>query len=131
MDASTTETIETAFKNIATIKGAGNSVQATLSWLIGNQDNWLLFFDNADDPQLNLSQFFPKCNHGNIIITSQNHALRQHGEHFEVSAVEESDPVTLLLKSSLSETTPTNELLATDIVKVSREYIHQNNFLTL
>ncbi|KAF7371243.1 FabD/lysophospholipase-like protein [Mycena sanguinolenta] len=118
VDASTTETIETGLKNIAARKQSGDSVPDALSWLIDNQEEWLLFFDNADDPNINLNQFFPKCNHGNIIITSRNPNLRGYGAHSPVSNMEESDAVILLLKSAQQEASEANEVLALDIVKI-------------
>ncbi|KAF7371238.1 FabD/lysophospholipase-like protein [Mycena sanguinolenta] len=117
MDASATETIETGIKNMAATKQAGTSVQDALSWLINNQGEWLLLFDNADDPEINLNQFFPKCNHGNIIITSRNPNLRVYGAHSQVSDMEESDAVILLLKSAQQEASETNQVLALYIVK--------------
>ncbi|KAJ6471970.1 hypothetical protein C8R45DRAFT_836222 [Mycena sanguinolenta] len=55
VDASTTETIETGLKNIASTMQTGNSVQDAMSWLVGTQEEWLLLFENADDFELNLS----------------------------------------------------------------------------
>ncbi|KAJ7187723.1 hypothetical protein B0H12DRAFT_1307721, partial [Mycena haematopus] len=91
--------------------------QDGLQWLCHNQDNWLLFFDNADDPQINLHHFLLDCKHGNIIITSRNPVLRAYGEYSEVSDMEELDAVALLLKSAQQEVSPSNELLALEIVK--------------
>ncbi|KAJ6450482.1 hypothetical protein C8R45DRAFT_1083915 [Mycena sanguinolenta] len=118
VDASNTDTIETALRNIAMTKKAGNSWKDILFWLASRHEEWLLFFDNADDPQINLNQFFPKCGHGNIIITSRNPNLRVYGGHSHVSDMEESDAVALLLKSAQYATSATNETLATEIVKV-------------
>ncbi|KAJ6450506.1 hypothetical protein C8R45DRAFT_1127834 [Mycena sanguinolenta] len=118
VDASNTDTIETGLRNIAMTKKAGNSWQDTLFWLANRHQEWLLFFDNADDPQINLNQFFPKCDHGNIIITSRNPNLRVYGGHSKVSDMEESDAVALLLKSAECTTSATNETLTARIVKV-------------
>ncbi|KAF7371255.1 FabD/lysophospholipase-like protein [Mycena sanguinolenta] len=117
VDASTTETIETSLKNLATAKQTGNSMQDGVNWLLSSQEEWLLFFDNADDPEINLNQFFPKCNHGNIIITTRNPNLRFYGGHSQVSNMEELDAVTLLLNSAHQEMSEPNKLLALDIVK--------------
>ncbi|KAF7340683.1 FabD/lysophospholipase-like protein [Mycena sanguinolenta] len=117
VDASNPDTIEAGLKNIAMTKQAGNSFQDGLIWLASKPEEWLLFFDNADDPTVNLNQFFPKCNHGNVIITSRNHGARIHGAHSEVSNMEESDAVALLLKCAHYETSSTNEPLAAEIVK--------------
>ncbi|KAJ6472006.1 hypothetical protein C8R45DRAFT_1164712, partial [Mycena sanguinolenta] len=117
VDASSIETIETGLKNIASTKQIRNSTQDGLAWLTSNQEEWLLFFDNADDPAINLNQFFPKCKHGNIIITSRNPNLRVYGANSQVSDMEEADAVELLLKSAQQEASGTNKVLASDIVK--------------
>ncbi|KAJ6459278.1 hypothetical protein C8R45DRAFT_1182813 [Mycena sanguinolenta] len=78
---------------------------------------WLLFFDNADDPEINLNQFIPRCNHGNIVVTSRNPNLRGYGESSHVSDMEQSDAVALLLKSAQQVMSAPNQLLAQDIVK--------------
>ncbi|KAF8152045.1 hypothetical protein K438DRAFT_1444841, partial [Mycena galopus ATCC 62051] len=72
IDTSTIETIDAGLKNIAVMKDSGNSQQDGLLWLTSKVKEWLLFFDNADDPSLDLNDFIPACNHGNIIITSRN-----------------------------------------------------------
>lgn len=39
--------------------------------------HWLVIFDNADNINLNLANFFPNCRHGSILITSRNVMLGQ------------------------------------------------------
>ncbi|KAJ7819098.1 hypothetical protein B0H13DRAFT_392731, partial [Mycena leptocephala] len=118
LDASTKETINTGLKEIAVAKNAGNSAQDALKWLVNNHGNWLLFFDNADDPKIDLNTFLPKCNHGNIVITSRNPGLCVYaGLHSPVSDMEETDAVALLLKSAAQEPSSTNEKVAAKIVK--------------
>ncbi|KAF8143480.1 P-loop containing nucleoside triphosphate hydrolase protein [Mycena galopus ATCC 62051] len=120
LDMSTTETIETGFKNMAIKKNVGKSLQDALRWLSDESQGWLLFFDNADDPQINLNEYFPKCNHGSILITSRNPGLGVHaGAHALVSDMEETEAVELLLKSAAQEITLKNKDIAADIVKVS------------
>ncbi|KAJ7728631.1 hypothetical protein B0H16DRAFT_1271519, partial [Mycena metata] len=77
----------------------------------------LLFFDNADDPKMNLNKFFPLCNHGSIIITSRNPGLRVYGEHSPVSDMEEIDAVILLLQSAANKTFEQNLEVAAKIVE--------------
>ncbi|KAF7357130.1 TPR-like protein [Mycena sanguinolenta] len=48
VDASSIESIETGLKNIAA-NGMGNSLQDALTWLAGKHEDWLVFFDNADE----------------------------------------------------------------------------------
>ncbi|KAJ7711373.1 hypothetical protein B0H16DRAFT_1900659 [Mycena metata] len=117
VDTSKVETIETGLKSIAVAKSVGNSAQDALMWLQSNHNNWLLFFDNADDPKINLNDFLPKCNHGNIIITSRKPELRSYGAHTLVSDMEEADATTLLLRRSNKEHSEENLKLATAIVK--------------
>ncbi|KAJ7495148.1 hypothetical protein FB451DRAFT_1477707 [Mycena latifolia] len=112
----TTQTVENSLVNIAVAKKIGNSSQEILQWLTGHKD-WLLFLDNADDPKINLNKFLPRCNHGNILITSRNPQLCVYaGWHYLVSDMEEEDAIELLLKSAALETTSTNKQLAAGIV---------------
>ncbi|KAJ7101194.1 P-loop containing nucleoside triphosphate hydrolase protein [Mycena epipterygia] len=101
IDSSSVETIDTGLKNIANTKTVGESSQDALQWLRSKQDDWLLFFDNADDPKLNLNNYVPQCDHGNILITSRNPGLCVYaGSHFPVSDMEEIEAADLLLKSA-------------------------------
>ncbi|KAJ7714251.1 hypothetical protein B0H16DRAFT_525160 [Mycena metata] len=117
VDTSKVETIETGLKSIAVSKSVGDSVQDALMWLQSNRNKWLLFFDNADDPKINLNDFVPKCNHGNIIITSRNPERRSYGAHTLVSDMEEADATTLLLHRANQESSEENLKLAAEIVK--------------
>ncbi|KAJ7713109.1 hypothetical protein B0H16DRAFT_549601 [Mycena metata] len=117
IDTSKVETIDTGLKGITVSKSVGNSAQDGLMWLQSNHNNWLLFFDNADDPKINLNDFLPKCNHGNIIITSRNPDLRSYGAHTLVSDMEAADATTLLLRRANKESSEENLKLATGIVK--------------
>ncbi|KAJ7852996.1 P-loop containing nucleoside triphosphate hydrolase protein, partial [Mycena leptocephala] len=118
LDASTTATIDTGLKSIATLKNIGSSSQDALKWLATNQEDWLLFYDNADDPKIDLHRFIPQCNYGNIIVTTRNPTLRGYaGAHFAVSDMEEADAVTLLLKSAGEDISSASERIATGIVK--------------
>ncbi|KAJ7930458.1 hypothetical protein B0H13DRAFT_1585234, partial [Mycena leptocephala] len=118
LDSSTAETIDTGLKNIACMKNVGNSSQDALRWLTNRDEDWLVFYDNTDDPKLNLNRFIPQCNHGNIIITTRNPTLRSYaGAQFAVSDMEEMDAVELLLKSAAQDVSLTTENIAAEIVK--------------
>ncbi|KAJ7851277.1 P-loop containing nucleoside triphosphate hydrolase protein [Mycena olivaceomarginata] len=117
IDASTRDTIDAGLQNIALTK-AGNTPQDALNWLQWKHNQWLLLFDNADDPEIDLNPFLPQCDHGNIIITSRNPALRFYsGSDAHVSDMEETDAVKLLLARSAQEITPRNEEMAAKIVQ--------------
>ncbi|KAJ7814557.1 P-loop containing nucleoside triphosphate hydrolase protein, partial [Mycena leptocephala] len=118
LDGSTVETIDTGLKNIASMKNVGNSSQDALQWLAKNREDWLLFYDNTDDPKLNLNSFLPQCTHGNIIITTRNPGLCVYaGANSAVSDMAEGDGLALLLKSAAQDITPVNERMAAEIVK--------------
>ncbi|KAJ7698317.1 P-loop containing nucleoside triphosphate hydrolase protein, partial [Mycena rosella] len=118
VDTSTLETIDTGLKNIAATRNVGMTAHDALEWLSSQPSEWLLLFDNADDPKINLHNFLPHCNHGNILITSRNPGLEVYaGSHFLVSDMEEPDAVKLLLKSAAKEFTTCNQVIAAEIVK--------------
>jgi hypothetical protein len=102
------------------VKNVGSSSQDAFKWLANTPQDWLLFYDNADDPKINLNRFLPRCNHGNVIITSRNPELCVYaGAHSAVSDMDETDAVTLLLKSAAQVNLPVNEKIAAEITKVS------------
>ncbi|KAJ7651884.1 P-loop containing nucleoside triphosphate hydrolase protein [Mycena rosella] len=118
IDTSTLETIDIGLKNIAAARNVGSTADDALQWLSTQSVDWLLLFDNADDPKINLHRFFPPCNHGNILITSRNPGLRVYaGSHSLVSDMEELDAVELLLTSAGENVTPGNKVTAAEIVQ--------------
>ncbi|KAJ7678378.1 P-loop containing nucleoside triphosphate hydrolase protein [Mycena rosella] len=118
IDASTPETIDTGLMNIAVSKNSGSNAQDALQWLSRTAEEWLLIFDNADDPKINLHTYFPRCRHGNIVITSRNPELAVHaGANAAVSDMGETDSVELLLKSAAQDSNPQNREVAREIVK--------------
>ena len=96
------------------------SVDGILRWLAHQQlGEWLLFFDNADDVDLNLNQFFPPCTSGNILVTTRNRELRQlEGSDENVKGMDDEDATNLLLRLSRAEETDENKGLAAQIVQV-------------
>ncbi|KAJ7751736.1 hypothetical protein B0H14DRAFT_3166747 [Mycena olivaceomarginata] len=118
IDTSATDKIDMGLKNIAITKCVGQSSEAALQWLGSKVDNWLLFFDNADDPSIDLNEFLPQYDHGNIIITSRNRELCHYaGSSSLVSDLEEADAVALLLKSARYPLSTQNRQIASEIVK--------------
>ncbi|KAL2832185.1 hypothetical protein BDW59DRAFT_181471 [Aspergillus cavernicola] len=81
-----------------------------LQWLArpGNT-GWLIIFDNIDQysPLQNdnihgydICEFFPKADHGSIMITSRLQRLTELGKSFPVQKLMERDTIQLLLQSS-------------------------------
>lgn len=99
VDAGTVGTLDLSLKKLATAKRAGSTTQDALRRMVA-QTEWLILFRNADDPDINLQQFFPHCAHGSISITSRNPGLRVHApdSHYMLSDMEEADAVALLLR---------------------------------
>jgi hypothetical protein len=102
IDASSAESIAADLQNIALAKGVGDSDDDALQWLSRLIEEWLLFFDNADDTTFNLRDFFPYCSHGNIIVTSRNNETRIHApdprSDSKVSRLTPDDAIDLLFK---------------------------------
>ena len=100
----------------------GQSVDASLRWLVNQRHGqWLLFFDNADEVDLNLKKFFPPCASGNILVTTRNQALRCYttkDSDQNVTGMDRKDATNLLLRLSQAEETDENEELAAQIVQV-------------
>ncbi|KAJ7883820.1 hypothetical protein B0H13DRAFT_2199226, partial [Mycena leptocephala] len=116
LDGSTAEAIDTGLKNIVSMKNVGNSSQDALRWLANKEEDWLMFYDNTDDPKLNLNTFLPQCTHGNIIITTRNPGLCVYaGANSAVSDMEETDAVELLLTSAAQESSPATTKIAAEI----------------
>jgi tetratricopeptide (TPR) repeat protein len=61
--------------------------------------------DNADDPNLDISRFFPNGTHGTIIITSRNPDLQKYGSacSCRIAEMTPEEAVALLLKTAAVE----------------------------
>ncbi|KAJ7278543.1 P-loop containing nucleoside triphosphate hydrolase protein [Mycena rebaudengoi] len=119
LDASTIGTIKSGLKNIALTRSIGSEDDDASRWLASSQDEWLLIFDNSDDPRINLFNHFPQSSRGNILITSRNPELYVHApdSHHRISDMKEDDAVRLLLACSMQPANTETENLARDIVK--------------
>jgi tetratricopeptide (TPR) repeat protein len=85
-------------------------VHAVKRWLSNIPDTWLVIFDNADDPDLDISVYFPVGNRGTILITTRNPDCKVHatdGSWREVSGMQTDEAISLILKESGHD--PSNE----------------------
>ena len=95
--------------NIAEKGGVGKNYEAALHWLSNQDEDWLLIIDNADDPDLDLLEFFPQGANGHVLITTRNQdctfgnigAMAFYG-------MQESDANELFLKVSNITESPEN-----------------------
>jgi hypothetical protein len=72
--------------------------------------NWAIVFDNCDDPKIDISYFFPECDHGVIIVTTRNPQLGALSPyaHIPVGLMAPEEGIRVILKSALGEA-PTSE----------------------
>ncbi|KAL9615270.1 MAG: hypothetical protein Q9167_000241 [Letrouitia subvulpina] len=101
VDASSAESLERGYLQVANICGLDSRVAAVRRWLSNISNPWVLILDNADDPRLDLSPYFPVGNRGVILITSRNPECRVHSTlgSYELGAMDIDEAVTLLLKT--------------------------------
>ena len=80
----------------------GATHDAGMYWLTGLDSPWLLVIDNADDPTIDYSRFFPRGERGHILVTSRNSDCKIHATigYYEFGNMEEEDAITLLLKAA-------------------------------
>ncbi|KAF5378210.1 hypothetical protein D9757_009174 [Collybiopsis confluens] len=111
-----------SFYDIAIDNGMpeGTAWSSGLRWLAKNKEDWMLLYDNADDPGISLGNFLPSCNHGNIIITTRNSHLQQLAlQSCELRDMAEDDGIRLLLKHAIKgrELTAEQKLEAASIAQ--------------
>jgi hypothetical protein len=106
IDASTIDSIRRCFAQIALILQVDKDIDSVRRVLANASQSWLLIFDNADDPNLPLTLYFPAGNRGDIIITSRNPGCDQYNTvgSRELGRMPVNDAVTLLFKTAYSET---------------------------
>jgi tetratricopeptide (TPR) repeat protein len=70
--------------------------------LKSDSSNWLLVFDNADDPEVKLTHYFPQCSHGTIIVTTRNrnYAILSNAAHWELKPMADEQAVRVLYRSA-------------------------------
>ncbi|KAK0468579.1 hypothetical protein IW261DRAFT_1679639, partial [Armillaria novae-zelandiae] len=120
-DATSDSTLAADFKKLGKAAGIGESVNDVRDFLGRMHEDWLMIFDNADGPKIDLGKYIPQCMHGNVIITSritEVHQMASPGFHFDFSDLEQSEAIDLLLKHSHKNSNNYNQQLASDIVDV-------------
>ncbi|KAL4929238.1 uncharacterized protein BDV17DRAFT_77899 [Aspergillus undulatus] len=104
IDASTHERAKQTYAEIAKFGKLEPNQNAAMHWLSNRSEKWLLFIDNADDPRMELHEYFPKGDRGHIIITTRNPAHKVYGNvdpgFFEFQGMEENESSTLLLRAA-------------------------------
>lgn len=80
----------------------GARVSVVQRWRSNKAEPWTLIFDNADDPRLDISTYFPVGNRGAVLVTPRNPDCKVHAtvESYELGAVATDKAVTLLLETA-------------------------------
>ena len=89
--------------NVAAVCGLSGEVNVVRRWLSNLPETWLMIFDNADDPDLDLSRYFPVGARGTILITTRNPECRHHaptGSSWELRGMAVEEAIVLILKMS-------------------------------
>lgn len=77
---------------------------AVMNWLSNREERWLLIIDNADNPRIELHEYFPKGDRGHIIITTRNPSHKIYGNvgpgSFEFHGMNDDDASALLLRTA-------------------------------
>ena len=109
VDASSEESITTSLKGLSNIfttqaSGVDGSVESILQWISCITEEWLIVFDNADNPSPEVvAKFIPSGNQGNILVTSRNRSMGRvvlSENIIKINEMEEPDAISLLLKAS-------------------------------
>ena len=82
-----------------------HDINSIKRWFSNTTHEWLLVLDNADNPKINVSDYFPAGNRGTIIITSRNRECRVHATvgSVEIDKMELDEAITLLLRSTAAQ----------------------------
>ena len=125
VDASSVESITMSLRGISSVSAAqasclDDSVESVLQWMSAIREEWLIVFDNADEPPVSVvERFIPPGNRGNILITSRNRSmgsLISFENIIEINEMEEADAIALLLKASYLEASAEHIEVAQNIV---------------
>ncbi|KIM25116.1 hypothetical protein M408DRAFT_316618, partial [Serendipita vermifera MAFF 305830] len=94
-------------------------LRQALAWFV-KTTGWLIVFDNVDE-EFDLLQFFPKCDHGSILITTRNISLGNSfpKNHYQLGVMSDHEAVEALLSAAFpadSVPSPVDRKYALDIV---------------
>ena len=95
---------QTLIKNVAYVGGVDLNYNAALHWLSNQDRRWLLIIDNADNPAIDLHEYFPRGGKGYVLITTRNPSFTRLGNispgHLEFKGMRPNDATNLLIKTS-------------------------------
>ncbi|KAF3153873.1 hypothetical protein TWF569_001465 [Orbilia oligospora] len=96
---------------------AGAIKYALFSWLkLSGNDKWLLIFDNADDLNVPIDDYFPN-EAGHILITSRRTEFSDYWEQVKIDGLDRENAVRLLLCLARRNATESDIENATEIIE--------------
>ena len=102
IDASSDENAENNYASLGKLMGKGPTFSGGMYWLSQCTKPWLLVIDNADDPDMDVSKYFPIGGSGHILITTRNPGAEIYATvgHLRFSGLDPAEAVDLLLKTA-------------------------------
>ncbi|KAL8996607.1 MAG: hypothetical protein Q9188_006530 [Gyalolechia gomerana] len=102
LDASSAESLERGYLRVAEVCGLEARVSVVQRWLSNISEPWALVLDNADDPRLDISRYFPVGNRGVVLITTRNPDCKLYSTvgSYELGGMATDEAVTLLLRTA-------------------------------
>lgn len=87
-----------------------------------HEGNWLLIFDNADNPELNLVRYLPEGFHGSILITTRNSELGtlSNTVHLRLGPMNDTEAFETLMKAA-GRTLPLSDAERSSIEELMKE----------
>ncbi|KAG9121470.1 hypothetical protein FRC07_002564 [Ceratobasidium sp. 392] len=128
VDATTQDTAVSALVGFAKAKKIGDAHTDTIKWLSACRERWLMVFDNADDPSLDIRGFFPPGDHGSILVTTRisQLALLAQGPEPECSvlSMHPGEALELFLKTARLQDAELSETERNAAVTLLQEFGH-------
>lgn len=104
IDGSSRENVETTLRGFAVTRRLGDSHVAALNWLGSRKEHWLMLFDNVDDPEVQIHNYFPRGDRYSVLITTRHEMVvrlaRDKGARCQISELDSNDGRRLLLDAA-------------------------------
>lgn len=104
IDGSSRENIEATLSEFAVSKHLGNSPIDALNWLGSRKTRWLILFDNVDDPEVRVHEYFPRRGIYSVLITTRHEEVarlaRGKGSRCNILELDLEDARQLLLDAA-------------------------------
>ncbi|EUC61079.1 kinesin light chain-like protein, putative, partial [Rhizoctonia solani AG-3 Rhs1AP] len=132
VDASSAEAIEKTLEEFGTAKSIGQGYKDVIGWMESCDERWLVVFDNADTPSMDIKEYIPaRAPGGSIIITTRLPDLANlangPGCVCHLSSMSQTDGAILLVKIASSR----NQCLSVDDTKAAEALVQDFGCLAL